>query len=138
MIRKEYVTRLLYTIIISVAIYIGICIRFFPEALSVGMVIKSVGLGALIWLVAELVTEAVSKKWPHHILPSYIALFVIIAIGTGVGTWLMGVTSGIAILLICICAEICGFLIAIVYRYSYQKKLNIQLEKFKSIQKNAD
>lgn len=132
MIRREYITRLLYTIAISALICVGASIWFSFGEITLDMMMKSVGLGTLIWLVSEWVTESFSRKWPYHIFPSYVALFIIIAFGTSVGTWLMGIMPASTILIICACAELFGFIIAIIYRYSYQKKLNDQLKKYKS------
>lgn len=124
-------TRLLYTIIISVFICVGISAVFFGEKMTFALIFKSIGLGSGIWIVSEIMFDIVLKKWPHQILPSYIALFSIIAIGTAAGTWLMGVVSIPIMLSICLCAEVFGFLIVILYRQSYKKRLNDKLERYK-------
>lgn len=131
--KKNYIIRLLYTIIISIVICTVISTVFFETVLTLGLMLKSLGLGAAIWLASEIAFDVILKKWPHQILPNYIALFIIIAIGTAAGTWLMGVKSISIILLICLCAEICGFFITIIYRQAYKKRLNVHLEKFKSV-----
>lgn len=130
--KKEFFTRMLYTVIISVVICMVINTVFFDHQMASDMIIKSAGLGIIIWLISEFSFDAVLKKWPYHIMPSYITLFIIIAVGTSGGSWLLGVTSVWIILLICLCAEVCGFFITIVYRHHYKKRLNTQLEKFKS------
>ena len=131
MIKKEYLIRMLFTMIISVAICALANTLFFDTPVTFGLIMKSVGLGVAIWMIAEVSLEAVSKRWPHHILPSYAALFLIIAIGTGLGSWLFGVASVKEILLICAGAEACGLLICVVYRRIYKKRLSQQLERFK-------
>ena len=135
---KEYVTRLLFTVVISVIICMMMNALFFDDPTTADLILKSVGLGVTIWLIAELSFVVVSKKWPHHILPGYIALFIIIAIGTGAGSWIIGVSSVWIILLICSCAEVCGFLITVIYRSIYKRRLNDQLEKFKRARNNLD
>jgi len=131
--KKDYLTRLLYTAVISAVIYISVSTLFMHESIKASSVLKSVGIGAGIWIVAEIVSEVVTRKWPHRVWPGFVVLFVIIACGTAAGTWLLGVEPLILILLICLFAEVFGFLIAIVYWRIYKKKLNDQLEAYKKI-----
>ena len=132
MMRNEYGTRLLLTVFISALICILVHALFFNDALTSGIVLKSIGLGIAIWLLSELAFYFVVKTWPHHILPSYITLFIIIALGTGTGLWLFGVTTLGIMLLIVAAAEVCGLSIAGIFQYIYKRKLNTQLMKFKS------
>jgi hypothetical protein len=129
---KEYSLRLLATMLISVAICAVVNALFFCSKMTAGLLLESMGLGILIWLVSEFTFSVTSKRWPHNIIPSYIALLVIIAIGTSAGTRLFGVTSFRIILMICTCAEVCGFTITILCRQIYKKRLNTKLNKYKS------
>lgn len=93
-------------------------------------------MGAIIWLFSEMAFDLVSKVWPHNILPSYIALFILIAMGTMLGSWVLGVNSLLMILIIWSIAELCGLSITIIYRAHYKKVLNQQLEHFKKNENN--
>jgi hypothetical protein len=132
MIRKEYGTRLLLTIFISASICIAVNALFFNAVLTPGIILQSIGPGIAIWLLSEFAFYLIAKKWPHHILPSYITLFVIIAIGTGTGLWLFRVTALEIILLVIASSDVCGLSIAVFFQYIYKKKLNDYLKKFKN------
>ncbi|MEX1308148.1 MAG: hypothetical protein AB1Z19_06460 [Eubacteriales bacterium] len=132
MIRKDYFVRFAYTAIISVVISLVVSALVDTVDFTALSLAKSVALGAAIWLSAEFLTEFSARRWPHRIMPGYIALFIIIALGTGLGTWLMGLGPIKTILLVCICAEIFGFAIAVTYHMRYTKKLNDQLKQYKN------
>lgn len=132
MTRKDYFARLAYTAIISATIFSVVSALVGAVDFTVLSLAKSVALGAIIWLTAEFLTEFSDRRWPHRILPAYIALFIVIALGTGVGTWLMGLGSVKTILLVCVSAEVFGFTIAVLYHIRYTKKLNDKLTRFKN------
>ena len=131
MMQKDYWVRLLYTIIVSALIFVLVSWQINPTFFTALSLVKSIGLGAVIWLLAELLTEFAIRRWPHRIVPSYMAMFITIAVGTLLGTWLLGVESFLTMLVICVLAEICGFIISFIYHARYKKKLNTQLARFK-------
>lgn len=126
--------RLMITAMISVAIYTLFTTVYSRSSVTVTLLLASVGVGAVIWLVSEAAFEMVSTKWPHNIVPSYIVLALIIAIGTGLGSWLLGVDSFAVVLFVCACAEVGGLGIALVYRIIYKRQLNDRLRAFKKKQ----
>lgn len=131
-INKDGFKRLIITIGISTSIYMLTILLFMKIDLSFLDIMKTVVLGSSIWLISEISFDLVAYKWAHSILPSYITLFIIIALGTISGLKLFGMSSIALILLICGISEICGLTITIISRYMYKKKLNEKLKNFQS------
>ena len=132
MTRKDYFVRFAYTVLISATIFATASTLVGTVDFTALSLTKSVALGVAIWLAAELLTELAARRWPHRMMPAYIAMFIVIAFGTGMGTWMMGLGSAKIILLICVFAEAFGFIIAIAYHIHYTKKLNEQLVRYKT------
>lgn len=131
-INKNGLMRLLTTICISFFICILSTVLLVKVAISNSAILKSILLGAGIWLLSEISFELIEKKWAHNIIPSYIALFLIIGIGTVSGLILFGIKSIATIFLICTAAEISGLTIAIISRKKYNTKLNAKLKEFQT------
>lgn len=128
---KDSFIRLIYTIIVSSIINVASSIVFFSSEISSSSLLISIAVGSTIWFLSEWGMSFVSNKWPHKIFPSYVALFLLIAIGTSLGTLVLGIDSLAIILLICFCAEVFGISIAVFYHNYYKKLLNKHLEQFK-------
>lgn len=133
-ITKDGIIRLIFTIIISVAICSLATLVFFKNTITIEFLSKSVLIGSLIWLATEIASGVLEKIWPHTILPSFVTMCAIIIFGTVLGLRLFGVEEIGIILIICTISVFCGLAIAIVSRKLYKNKLNRQLEKFKDNQ----
>ena len=128
---KDGLIRLLATIAVSLFICFFVWLVFSADFLSIDIILKSVLLGSIIWLVAEISMDIVGRLWPHSIIPSYILLCGIIIAGTTCGLLIFGIESAEIIILIDFIAVVAGLAIAIVNRRKYMKKLNKQLSEFK-------
>ena len=128
---KDGLIRLLATIAVSLFICFFVWLIFSADFLSIDIILKSVFLGSIIWLVAEISMDIVGRLWPHSIIPSYIMLCGIIIAGTTCGLLIFGIESAAIIILIDSIAVMAGLAIAIVNRRKYMKKLNKQLSEFK-------
>ncbi|MEX1377159.1 MAG: hypothetical protein AB1Z23_06760 [Eubacteriales bacterium] len=128
---KEGLIRLLITIVISIFICFFVWLVFSADFLSLDMILKSVLLGSIIWLTAEISMEIVGRIWPHNIIPSYILLCSIIILGTTMGLLFFEIDNLGVIILADFIAVTSGLAIAILNRRKYMKKLNRQLAEFK-------
>lgn len=129
---RKGLLRLIITISISICICILAMVFLVKETITLSVIVKSILLGSGIWLIAEISFNLVEKLWPHNIFPSYLALMIIIGIGTISGLILFGIRSTGMIFLISSAAEVSGLGIAIISRQRYKAKLNEKLEEFKS------
>ena len=128
---KDGLIRLLITVVISAVICISASILFAEVTLNADSLLKSIALGSIIWFVSETVLDLVGKIWSHNILPSYIVMCLIIALGTSAGLYIYGIRDVMIIGIVNVAAIICGMVIAVVNRRRYRDKLNNQLKEFK-------
>jgi 4-amino-4-deoxy-L-arabinose transferase-like glycosyltransferase len=127
---------LFITLIISAGICVLAIILFSDEEVNGLSILVGMGFGVVIWAVAEFVTDFVEKIWPHKILPMYIAMSLVIIIGTYFATMLLEVELLWNRVIICLVSEIVGLIIMISSRHIYKIRLNKKLEEFKERGKN--
>lgn len=133
---KDRVIRLFVTFVISAGICFMTMYFFSDEAVNPIFIFIGMGFGGVIWAVAEFMTDFVEKKWPHKIFPMYIAMSLVILLGTYVATLLLGVELLWNRVIICIVSEIVGLVIMISSRHIYKIRLNKKLEEYKERGKN--
>jgi len=130
-IKKDTGIRFLYTVILSIAIYMVSLLWLSDDGFSFIRLAISIVVGLIIWALAETLLALTQRLWPYSNIPSYMVLIVIIGIGTLLGGYVLGIRFLTHLIIICFLAEVFGILIVHIYLKHYKKILNEKLESFK-------
>lgn len=128
---KDRMIRFAITLLVSA----GICIvgmYFTTEGfVDISKVFIGMVFGGAIWGISEFITDWVERIWPHKIVPVYVAMSLVILLGTYIATVILDVDTFYVRIIICVVSEIIGLLFMVISRNIYKVRLNQKLEEYK-------